>query len=589
MRAQFTPMSSLLRTLVGVACLAVVTGKTLVDAQEGIAIGIAIDVVRVETFFVPDGGANSSSSPSQAPTQPYPTPTENSTHFAYTEDGGSNGPGESGSWTILKQYVAHNETIRVISGTPDYLVPDSGVRGQLVDVGALCSTPNISFPSPLGFRYIPVIYHLDDAHLNTYTSQHLSTCTLETKLALLSKLLNSSSNVATNNGTGLGIGAAIFISPSLTQNASSAVYQPAVLPDLWSKMGIAGWLMEERSGLALIDLIQRNTRAPTINMTMRRREESGILKQRQDGTTVVLATLFGPNSPVYTLAPTGNSYNPYRQPFLISLVVVLIVLVVGLAWFFWRGARRGYWGLSRRPNFDLNNGHGNKVEVLDEQELEELPTRVFGGGRARESADAAANEDEDLGKVVPNSPSAATLCDAEEIDLGASPTSTVPSSSSTSVAPTPLPTRAPSPAPTMATLNPPSCPICLDPFVGGDLLRTLRCGHELHATCVDPWLTGRSGKCPVCRADCRSPQRIAEEEAEAAAAAEAEEDGEGEATEVDAERGEAGDRATDEAQTPRGIRGLFQNLRNRLSLGTEQESDWVSRNRDISTRDRTGP
>jgi len=34
---------------------------------------------------------------------------------------------------------------------------------------------------------------------------------------------------------------------------------------------------------------------------------------------------------------------------------------------------------------------------------------------------------------------------------------------------------------------------------GSQPLRLLFCGHVFHKTCVDPWLTDVSGRCPVCQ------------------------------------------------------------------------------------------
>jgi len=41
------------------------------------------------------------------------------------------------------------------------------------------------------------------------------------------------------------------------------------------------------------------------------------------------------------------------------------------------------------------------------------------------------------------------------------------------------------------------CYICLERFVGGQLARTLPCGHYFHVACIDPWLTNNSVVCPV--------------------------------------------------------------------------------------------
>ncbi|KAL0076945.1 hypothetical protein J3Q64DRAFT_1873949 [Phycomyces blakesleeanus] len=46
------------------------------------------------------------------------------------------------------------------------------------------------------------------------------------------------------------------------------------------------------------------------------------------------------------------------------------------------------------------------------------------------------------------------------------------------------------------------CAICLEGMVGGDVVRQLPCKHEYHTHCIDPWLTSKSGECPLCKANC---------------------------------------------------------------------------------------
>lgn len=54
-----------------------------------------------------------------------------------------------------------------------------------------------------------------------------------------------------------------------------------------------------------------------------------------------------------------------------------------------------------------------------------------------------------------------------------------------------------------------SCPICLESFATGDMLRTLPCGHGFHPTCIDPWLRERWACCPCCKAEVPSGTRTA--------------------------------------------------------------------------------
>ncbi|ORY07124.1 hypothetical protein K493DRAFT_332896 [Basidiobolus meristosporus CBS 931.73] len=43
------------------------------------------------------------------------------------------------------------------------------------------------------------------------------------------------------------------------------------------------------------------------------------------------------------------------------------------------------------------------------------------------------------------------------------------------------------------------CPICLDDFKDGEEVRELPCCHYYHLECIDPWLTTKSGTCPMCK------------------------------------------------------------------------------------------
>ncbi|ORX90034.1 hypothetical protein K493DRAFT_63170 [Basidiobolus meristosporus CBS 931.73] len=43
------------------------------------------------------------------------------------------------------------------------------------------------------------------------------------------------------------------------------------------------------------------------------------------------------------------------------------------------------------------------------------------------------------------------------------------------------------------------CAVCLDDFKVGDEVRELPCCHIYHVDCIDPWLTTKSGTCPMCK------------------------------------------------------------------------------------------
>ncbi|CAJ0578482.1 unnamed protein product, partial [Mesorhabditis spiculigera] len=44
------------------------------------------------------------------------------------------------------------------------------------------------------------------------------------------------------------------------------------------------------------------------------------------------------------------------------------------------------------------------------------------------------------------------------------------------------------------------CPVCIDPYAAGDIVRTLPCRHVFHKTCIDPWLLEHR-TCPMCKGD----------------------------------------------------------------------------------------
>ncbi|KAJ1979625.1 hypothetical protein H4R35_001445 [Dimargaris xerosporica] len=46
------------------------------------------------------------------------------------------------------------------------------------------------------------------------------------------------------------------------------------------------------------------------------------------------------------------------------------------------------------------------------------------------------------------------------------------------------------------------CSVCIDSFEPGDMARRLPCGHVFHQVCIDPWLTKKSSRCPMCNFNC---------------------------------------------------------------------------------------
>lgn len=53
--------------------------------------------------------------------------------------------------------------------------------------------------------------------------------------------------------------------------------------------------------------------------------------------------------------------------------------------------------------------------------------------------------------------------------------------------------------------NSDQCTICLEFLDGNDIVRPLKCFHCFHQDCIDPWLTGRRGECPLCKRDYYQP------------------------------------------------------------------------------------
>lgn len=45
------------------------------------------------------------------------------------------------------------------------------------------------------------------------------------------------------------------------------------------------------------------------------------------------------------------------------------------------------------------------------------------------------------------------------------------------------------------------CAICLDMYEEGEVLTGLPCRHSFHTQCIRPWLSGKSGLCPICKGE----------------------------------------------------------------------------------------
>ncbi|XP_038722142.1 receptor homology region, transmembrane domain- and RING domain-containing protein 1 [Tripterygium wilfordii] len=55
-----------------------------------------------------------------------------------------------------------------------------------------------------------------------------------------------------------------------------------------------------------------------------------------------------------------------------------------------------------------------------------------------------------------------------------------------------------------------TCPICLEDYKDGEILKVLPCQHEFHSSCVDSWLTKWGTFCPVCKLDVRTKTAYSE-------------------------------------------------------------------------------
>jgi len=53
-----------------------------------------------------------------------------------------------------------------------------------------------------------------------------------------------------------------------------------------------------------------------------------------------------------------------------------------------------------------------------------------------------------------------------------------------------------------------NCAICLEDFKDLERVKILKCEHNFHPDCIDPWLKLYSNKCPLCRDECKTKKYI---------------------------------------------------------------------------------
>jgi len=53
-----------------------------------------------------------------------------------------------------------------------------------------------------------------------------------------------------------------------------------------------------------------------------------------------------------------------------------------------------------------------------------------------------------------------------------------------------------------------NCAICIDVLRDKERVRGLPCNHCYHQKCIDPWLTGRRGSCPLCKRNYVTPDNV---------------------------------------------------------------------------------
>ena len=112
--------------------------------------------------------------------------------------------------------------------------------------------------------------------------------------------------------------------------------------------------------------------------------------------------------------------------------------------------------------------------------------------------------------------------------------------------------------PTLAPV-PDDCAVCFVPFVPGDALVALPCGHSgFHRACIREWLTNRAPTCPLCRCACRAPEATRDDSRVAARAGRGALDG-------------------DDSADPDARSDAFERALAELELMHREESEWLDR------------
>ena len=106
---------------------------------------------------------------------------------------------------------------------------------------------------------------------------------------------------------------------------------------------------------------------------------------------------------------------------------------------------------------------------------------------------------------------------------------------------------------------PDDCAVCFVPFVPGDALVALPCGHSgFHRACIREWLTNRAPTCPLCRCACRAPEVTRDDPRVAARAGRGALDG-------------------DDSADPDARSDAFERALAELELMHREESEWLDR------------